>query len=105
MAHRHNIDLNEANNQKIDCLKIMCMEQIRNSFIHKWHSFINEGRKTILNTYSSYKFQFDPDKYLDHISNPKHRVALSKLRASSHNLDLTKDYIQCVKSLTMRSIS
>ena len=68
----------------------MRIERIKNSFIYEWHSSINEGWSTILNTYSSYKFQFDPEKYLDHILNPKYRVALSKLRASSHNLEIER---------------
>ena len=90
LAHRYNIDLNEASNQKIDCFKLACMERIKSSFIYEWHISINEGRSTILNTYSPYKFQFDPEKYFDHISNPKHHVALSKLRASSNDLEIER---------------
>ena len=45
---------------------------------------------TILKTYAMHKSQYVTEAYLDLISNPKHRIALSRLRASSHNLEIER---------------
>ena len=43
-----------------------------------------------IETYALYKSQYATEKYLDLISNPKYRIAVSKLRASSHNLEIER---------------
>ena len=45
---------------------------------------------SILKTYSSYRINFGTECYLKHISKPKFRIALSKLRASSHDLEVER---------------
>ena len=50
----------------------------------------SEHTSTILKTYAMHKSQYVTDAHLVLISNPKHRIALSRLRASSHNLEIER---------------
>ena len=51
-----------------------------------WHASINEMSK--LGTYCTFKSLLEPEKYLNCIEIWKHKVALLKLRISSHNLEI-----------------
>ena len=53
-------------------------------------SSIYHGQSTRMMTYASYKTNFVTEKYLDLIPVVKHRVALTKLRTSSHNLEIER---------------
>ena len=44
--------------------------------------------KPLLRSYRLYKRKFPPEYYLDCITLPKHRVSISKIRASSHDLEI-----------------
>ena len=70
--------------------KELCHERLKNSFIMSWMTDLRNGceSSSILKTYSSYKINFGTECYLKHISKPKFRIALSKLRASSHDLEV-----------------
>ena len=62
----------------------------KKSFIMSWMTDLRNWRESssILKTYSWYKLNFGTECYLEHISKPKFRIALSKLRASSHDLEI-----------------
>ena len=64
----------------------MCSNMIKRNFVNKWHAEINNRPNTTIETYALYKSQYVTEKFLDLISNPKYRIAVSKLWASSHNL-------------------
>ena len=53
-------------------------------------SSIYHGQSTRMMTYASYKTNFVTEKYLDLIPVVKHRVALTKLRTSSHSLEIER---------------
>ena len=63
---------------------------LKQNFVNKWYVEINNRRNTTIETYALYKSQYVSQKYLDLISNPKYRIALSKLRASSHNMEIER---------------
>ena len=56
---------------------------IEQNFANKWHAEINNRPNTSIETYALYKSQYVSEKYLD-------RIAVSKLRASSHNLEIER---------------
>ena len=70
--------------------KELCHECLKNSFIMSWMTNLRNGceSSSILKTYSLYKMNFGTDCFLKHISKPKFRITLSKLRASSHDLEV-----------------
>ena len=70
--------------------KELCYERLKNSFIMSWMTDLRNGceSSSILKTYSWYKMNFGTECYLEHISKPKFRIALSKLRASSQDLEV-----------------
>ena len=72
--------------------KELCHERLKNSFIMSWMNNLGNGceSSSILKTYSLYKMNFGTECYLEHISKPKFRIALSKLRASSHDLEVER---------------
>ena len=90
LALAYNIDINETANMKSDQFKSVCQNIIKHDFIDKWNYEIKGNPSTILKTYALYKSLYVTEAYLDLISNPKHRIALSKLRASSHNLEIER---------------
>ena len=63
---------------------------IKQNFVNKWHAEINNRPNTTIETYALYKSQYVSEKYLDLISDPKYRIAVSKLRASSRNLEIER---------------
>ena len=69
---------------------LFCSDIIEQEFIDKWNSEISSKRSTILETYALYKSNYVTEACLDLISNPKHCIAVSKLRASSHNLEIER---------------
>ena len=57
-----------------------------------WMTDLRNGCElsSILKTYSLYEMNFGTECYLKHLSKPKFRRALSKLRASSHYLKVER---------------
>ena len=90
LAQSYHIDINETVHIRLDRFKSFCSDIIKQEFIDKWNSEISSNRSTILETYALYKSHYVTEAYLDLISNPKHRIAVSKLRASSHNLEIER---------------
>ena len=98
LAWLYDIDINKTADLKSDQFKSMCSGIIKQDFIDKWSSEINGGMSTILKTYAMHKSEYVTEAYLDFISNPKHCIALSRLRASSHNLEIERG--RCTRPIT-----
>lgn len=60
-------------------------ERVKDVFIQKWYTAISSSTK--YNTYSAYKQNFTFEKYMDLLPS-KYRISLSKLRLSSHKLQI-----------------
>ena len=72
--------------------KELCHERLKDSTVMSWMTDLRFGceSSSILKIYSLYKMNFGTECHLKHISKPKFRIALSKLRASSHDLELER---------------
>ena len=78
------------NDQGFQTWITICSNMIKQNFVNKWHAEINNRPNTTIETYALYKSQYVSEKYLDLISDPKYRIAVSKLRDSSHNLEIER---------------
>ena len=68
-----------------------CKQVVRQSFISNWFNNVNNiVRNPLLRTYQKIKTKFQQEPYLYLIKEHKHRVALSRLRASSHTLEIER---------------
>ena len=68
-----------------------CKQVVRQSFISNWFNNVNNiVRNPLLRTYQKIKTKFLQEPYLYLIKEHKHRVALSRLRASSHTLEIER---------------
>ena len=92
LARSYHLEINETVHIRSDHFKSFCSDIIKQEFIDKWNSEVSSSRSTILETYAFYKSYYVTEAYLDLISNPKHRIAVSKLRASSHNLEIERGH-------------
>ena len=69
----------------IDIFLTLAKQRLRDNFIQKWNEELNQSSRAIFYK-SILNFEFNP--YLDLITVRKFRVALSKLRTSSHRLEI-----------------
>ena len=92
LAEIYQIDMESCIELKLYQFKELCHERLKNSFVMSWMTDLRNGCKSssIPKTYSLYKTNFGTECYLKHISKPKLRIALSKLRASSHDLEVER---------------
>ena len=83
---------NRASNFRHINLRNYAMNVWKNSFIMSWMTDLRNGYESssVLKTYSWYKMNFGTECYLKHISKPKFGIDLSKLRASSHDLEVER---------------
>ena len=85
LAVKYNIDLDATYS------KSEVKTKIKNSFINTWSSNLtNISQFPILRTYSQFKSQFRIEPYLLKVKNPKYRASISKLRTSSHILEIER---------------
>ena len=61
-------------------------QRIIDIYMQSWYAEINNSRR--LDSYCIYKQEFKMETYLDQIKINKYRIALSKFRLSSHNLEI-----------------
>ncbi len=66
----------------LESIKLRILDQ----FKQNWLSNINQSGR--LNTYCMFKTKFELEPYLHIIKQSKYRIALSKFRLSSHNLEI-----------------
>ena len=105
LAESYQIDMESCIELSPYQFKELCHERLKNSFIMSWMTDLRDGRESssILKTYRLYKMNFGTECYLKHISKPKFRIALSKLRASSHDLEVERGrYVRPKLDITER---
>ena len=103
LAEQYDIDLNGMMVMSTETFKAHCSEVIKRNFINRWKSDLCNTESRILKTYAPYKCDFNTESYLEVISVPKYRIALSKLRSSSHNLEIERGrYVRPKKILDER---
>ena len=86
LALRYNLDMNEE--QSTELFKIECTKIVEKQYVSKWQTEIMDHEKhPILRTYVLYKTVYEMEPYLYLVKNPKYRIAISKIRTSSHNLE------------------
>ena len=79
------IDIDSSNQN----FKKHCKLVISDWYKRNWSTEVtNIYKHPILRTYSMIKQDFGPEKYLEAISDSRYRMATSKLRASSHTLEI-----------------
>jgi hypothetical protein len=80
-----------TSSMSVSAFKHFCKNHLINNFIYKWSSELrNVDLNPLLRTYSLYKRNFELEPYLSSIKNHQHRIAYTKLRASSHTLEIEK---------------
>lgn len=62
------------------------IERLYDQYLQKWFGELSTMSK--LSTYNVFKSEFVLEKYLTCITNEKHRIALTRLRCSAHNLEI-----------------
>ena len=90
LAEHFDIDLEGIMEMTTDKFKAHCSEIVRQAFKNRWTADVNNKHSRISKTYVSYKTEFRTESYLDCISVPRFSIALSKLRSSSHNLEIER---------------
>jgi len=74
------------------------IQRITDIYQQSWYSRINNSSK--LQSYSLFKHSYTREPYLDYITTKKYRIALTKLRVSSHSLHIeTGRYINTPRAL------
>ena len=83
-----NLGLGElwTNQQHCDIFFPEIKQSILDQYYQSWYSDINNSQR--LASYSRIKHSFESESYLDYISERKYKIALSKFRLSSHNLEI-----------------
>ena len=66
----------------------MVKQRILDIYYQTWYSEIHNSRR--LETYCTFKHTFTFEPYLDFITEPKFRIALTRFRTSSHDLAIEK---------------
>ena len=87
LAERYEVDIVSAHPK----FNEYCKLTVSNHFKQNWSMEVtNTHRHPILRTYLTFKKDFGLEKYLDVISNSHYRIAMTKLRASSHTLEIER---------------
>ena len=61
-------------------------QRLLDIFYQSWHTSINASPR--LDTYCLFKNSFGTESYLNYVLEPKYRIALTRLRISSHDLNI-----------------
>ena len=87
LLRTYNLDISLTVNEfKNECKRVVC-----ESFKNDWYrSLMNLIPNPSLRTYVSFKFSFKQEPYLHVIKEQKCRIALSRLRASLHTLEIER---------------
>lgn len=88
LAKTCNIDIDNSMILTAKQFKDFCSTNLKSIFITKWYAELHE--KPLLRTYRLYKNEFRTEHYLDGIISSKYRIAVSKIRASSHDLEIER---------------
>ena len=64
---------------------------VSNCYKHSWLLEVtNINRNPVLRTYTMFKTEFGSDEYIEAISDCRYRTAMTKLRSSSHTLEVER---------------
>ena len=75
----------------IQNFKKYCKMTVSNCYKHSWLLEVtNINRNPILRTYTMFKTEFGSEKYIEAISDCRYRIAMTKLRSSSHTLEVER---------------
>ena len=87
LARMYNLDISLTVNEfKNTCTRVVC-----ETFKHDWYvSLIDINQNPPLRTYIKVKSSFEKEPYLHLIKEQRYRVALSRLRTSSHTLEIER---------------
>ena len=88
LAGTYNIDMDEGATLSTKQYKTLITERVKSTFRTNWYADLQV--KPLLRSYRLYKREFTPEYYLDCITLPKYRVSISKIRASSHDLEIER---------------
>ena len=103
LAEHYDIDLEGIREMTTDKFKAHCSEIVKQAFKNRWTADVNNNQSRILKPHVSYKTEFKTESYLDCISVPRFRIALSKLSSSSHSLEIEKErYVRPNKDVDER---
>ena len=73
------------NNEALTNIQIeRAIERLHDQYYQNWYSTLNTSPK--LETYNIIKTNYNVEKYIDCVTNMKHRLALTRFRCSAHNL-------------------
>lgn len=86
----YDIDVDSCYAMLPDQCKQICQERVKNYFIDSWLHELYNIDTSIIWTYTLYKSGFGTECYLKYVNNPKYRIVLSKIRSSSHNLQIER---------------
>ena len=88
LSERYGISFNDIGTRNF---KLDCKRAVKIRFESQWLADSQNVRKnSILRSYSLYKHSLYFEPYLNSISNVRHRTALTKLRTSSHVLEIER---------------
>ena len=88
LSKRYGINFNEINSRNF---KLQCKRAVKTHFESQWVSDTqNIPKNPILRSYSLYKHGLYFEPYLDLISDSRYRTALTRLRTSSHVLEIER---------------
>ena len=68
--------------------KSLCTKRTKSVFVESWHTELCD--KPLLRSYRLYKNEFHTECYLDYINVPKYRISITKIRASSHDMEIER---------------
>ena len=71
--------------------KQYCKNRIINQFKNFWLTELhNIERSPILTNYNTFKLEFGMEKYLDMVTDKRYRTAITRLRTSSHTVEIER---------------
>ena len=87
LAEQYHVDISS----NIQNFKKYCKMTVSNCYKHSWLLEVtNINRNPILRTYTMFKTEFGSEKYIEAISDCRYRIAMTKLRSSSHTLEVER---------------
>ena len=97
--HEHNRDTPMKFHDTIACadkklFKRHCKEFVMKKFVNMWQQELTTQTKPILRTYSLFKNDFFIEHHLESITDFRYRTAITKLRCSSHALEIERGRYQ-----------
>ena len=88
LAQKYDIDLNMNYGAKF---KQYCKNRITNQFKKFWLTELqNIERNPIFRNYNTFKLEFGMEKYLDMVTDTRYHTAITRLRTSSHTLEIER---------------